>query len=287
MQKAFKMNKQQQSISGQVPRSGIPPLASATFCAAIATPPNEAFDWRICIGMRGFLGRCLDDVSESLRKKLLPVFHEHHNQPAPFRIVLEQSNPSEGIHRLRLVTFGSQSEWIAACFADLWRGTSGYIRSGDADIPFQTLQIEEPEYGALYLPSARNPQEAEDSTGWELLSASPFFSRTNAEVLFTRGRWTNLLAIRFADLMGYRRDQLQESLPAIVAPSQSESAIYGLALGGRRRAQRGHIYRALFSPAAGADTLACLELLQCLGLGRHCAYGAGAFSLQKIADHVF
>ena len=200
-------------------------------------------DWRICIGLRGHLGYRLEDGPESLADFLVPLFHQNHDLPSPFRLAfLPDPLLPQGLHRIRVFTYGNQSEILQQLLASFMANDSGILR-GDQTYPFQIKAVAGFRSGCLPFPSNESDDLMERCQGpFELISTSPFFSRNSACGLFREGLWTERLAIRFADLIGIRRQELSSLAPKIPAKEESISRQYRLAFGGKKRQRSGLIF---------------------------------------------
>lgn len=262
-----------------MPEIPLPALDSATVCLNLRTEVGITLDWHACVGLRGFMGRRLDDVHDSLRDMLLPIFHRQHEKPAPFRIVLEQSDPENGVHQFRFLTFGSNAKYFLTCFTDLLKGASGELHHEGRNICFNIPEIGSFDEGKLYFPGQEGAVLADIPPFVEVISTSPFFSKTESELLFSHGQWPELLAIRFADLAGIRRQLVCGKLPQFSTKADVQFMAFRISFGGVRRTQKGFFFRARFSHP-DAIVWNSLELLRCLGLGKNCAYGAGCFRVE-------
>ena len=260
----------------------IPPLESATVPLHLTTPREQSLDWRACVGLRGFLGRRMDGVPPSIKQILLPFFHEQHDTPAPFRLMLENSDPISGIHRIRLLTFGRNAVPILNCFIDLLNSAAGELHLPKHSLPFEVAPIETFEQGSFHLRQDDDILDVEsETTSIVVSSCSPFFSKTNSGRLFSDGKWSELLAIRYADLAGVRRKSVLNTMSKISGDSEYQSKPIQLMLGGDVRTRTGYFFRVrFFQPTF--STIRAIELLCQLGLGKHTAYGAGTFRLEMV-----
>lgn len=262
------------------PQQGIlpPPLLCARFDCLIAAPCPS--DWRICVGLRGFLGHRLDDAAPELRTLLLPLFHEDSGQPAPFRLALQPPGDlPAGHHRIRMTTFGTHAERLLQWFANLLADAKGSLQH-QSRAPFHTLGLADFSSAQLHFPSA--PPTAfprAESAPIALQARSPLFSKADTSALFAGGAWTRWLAIRYADLAGIPRKSL--TAPPIHARQERHPENFRLALGGRRHQRTGHWFSLLFTDPAAAPWIG---LLFALGIGQHTAYGAGDFQRVEVTN---
>lgn len=267
------------------PLCTIEPLPSATVCLTVETDEGITLDWRACIGLRGFMGYRLDEAPKSLSELLLPVFHQEHDQPALFRLVFENSDAAIGHHILRILTFGPHAEIVLTWFADLLQDASGLLHNERGDVPFRVASLSETQQGELQFPDTGDTDPIEGLSGLRLVSDSPYFSKKPVEGLFSQGHWTDLLAIRFADLSGLRRKELRHRLPHFQGNQEQHTQDYPMRFGGKVLSRTGSHFDVHFQRS---DILCfrSLELLTLIGIGRHTAYGAGAFQIIPIPDQI-
>ena len=258
------------------------PMAFARFQLAMDTQAD--LDWRVCAALRGFMGRQVNRLPKSEREPLFSVFHQQHDQSAPFRLVFEQGDPSAGQVTVRMITHGPNCLESLSWFADLLKNTSGRLFLKHSAESFKVVEISPFEENSITFPvcisSNPSPTPAVDVN---LRSLSPCFFKSPAPDLFLSGDWGELLAIRYADLAEIRRQQVTERLPRISGECKATTNPYYLAFSGSSRKRTGHHFTVHFKNL-GIVGFRMLELLCLIGLGKHCAYGAGDFSMRQIED---
>ena len=264
--------------------TNMPELESATFCLSLSVEPKCILDWRCCIGLRGFLGYRLESLIRPVKQWLIPDFHGNHNNPAHFRLQLEESNSETGLHIVRVITFGPRSAAMIEAFAQVLKHTCGELKTSSGCIPFEVLETTDPEYGAILLPLPEANGEQLFPEVAQLSSLAPCFLKKDTPEVFSSGYWTQLLALRYADLAEQRRQKVSgrfAPIPGTVHHMRRKA--YSLSMGGRPRPRTGLEYSADFI-VSEVWHFRMLELLCLIGLGKHCAYGAGAFSMRQIED---
>lgn len=243
--------------------------------------------WAIAAAFRGFVGHRIDTIPPPIGEALLSVFHEQHDRPAPFRMqVCERPERNRVIVELQLL--GDTAVTLLPYLEEAIDGGDGELGLNNRAHRFAVSAIRAEPPMVLRLPqAAAHPLGSKESaflrdlTAFERIrvqSASPFFSKADAETVFSSGKWTQLLAIRFADLAGIPRKSVQSLAKLLPVPSEVTRMDSRISFGGSNLPRSGWQF-SITLQRPSANLLLWLRLLVLLGLGRHTAFGAGSFEI--------
>lgn len=262
-------------------------ICPANIVLETASPQRLA--WADCIGLRGFIGWVMEQAEPQLRKILLPLFHAAHESPAPFRLLYAGDSESSRQHCFKLISFGPEGPLFHNWLAKLLAGQEGSLRRGQQQLPFRLIDYQTEADFTAFFPNQCPASEGGDAdpslaprldtSVFRLSTASPVFLKRNTAKHLVEGTWTQILALRFADLASIPRKSVEALAPAIPIKGRCELEPTPISFGGRpRMRQAGWFQSEPFS--VNQDAFDWFKLLIRIGMGAHTAYGAGNFDLE-------